>query len=153
MSAKWQGDIPALSAPSQPRSTYIYLRKRPASSLATSRVSRSPRIGLDLSYLETKGTATHPRVVFVGKLYLHFTHPELLVANGRTQTFKHDPQSLKFRHEMGKLTGVKGTTTLAKYLSYHQLGFENGKLVNFVGASGKGVSTLASAYLGAMGEV
>ncbi|OAX38855.1 hypothetical protein K503DRAFT_690783, partial [Rhizopogon vinicolor AM-OR11-026] len=163
VSARWQGDISALSAPSQPRSTYMYLHKRPASSLATSRVFRSPRIGLDLSYPETKGTATHPRVVFVGKLYRHFTHPELLIANGRTQTFvgfylalilekKYDSRSLKFRHELGKLTGIKDTT-LAKYLLDYQLGFENGKLVNFVGVSGKGVSASTSAYLRMMGTL
>ncbi|OAX32586.1 hypothetical protein K503DRAFT_794724 [Rhizopogon vinicolor AM-OR11-026] len=121
----------------QPKSTYMYLRKRPASSLATSRVFHSPRIDLDLSYPETKGTAIHPRVVFVGKLYQHFTHPELLVVNGRTQTF---------------LTGIKDTTTLANYSSDFQLRFEHGKLVNFVGASGKCVSASAYAFLRMMGE-
>ncbi|KAG1766915.1 hypothetical protein EV702DRAFT_980502 [Suillus placidus] len=163
VSVKWQGDIAALSAPSQPRSVYMYLRKRPTSSLATSTVFRSPRIGLDLSNPETKANPTHPRIVFVGKLYRYFTHPELLIANGRTQTFvglylalvegkKYEPGSLKFRNELSKLTGIKGTT-LAKYLSDYQLGFEKGKLANFVGALGKGASASASAYLRMMGTL
>ncbi|KAG0700947.1 hypothetical protein DFH29DRAFT_929466 [Suillus ampliporus] len=163
ISAKWQGDISALSAPSQPRSTYMYLCQRPASSLATSPVFRSPRIGLDLSNPETKPIPTHPRVVFIGKLYRHVTHPELLIANGRTQTFvglyltivegkKYQPDSLRFRSELSKLTGIK-EPTLAKYLSDYQLGFEKGKLENFVGASGKGISASASAYLRMMGTL
>ncbi|KAG1736431.1 uncharacterized protein EDB91DRAFT_1238056 [Suillus paluster] len=163
VSVKWQGDISALSTPTQLRSTCMYLRKRPASSLATSPVLRSPRIGLDLSNPETKASPTHPRVVFVGKLYRYFTHPELLVANGRTQTFvgiyltlvegkKYALGSLKFRNELSKLTGMKDTT-LAKYLSDYQLGFEKGKLVSFVGACGKGVSASASAYLRMMGTL
>lgn len=139
----------------------MYLRKRPTSSLATSRVFRSPRIGLDLSNQETKATPTHPRVVFVGKLYRYFTHPELLIANGRTQTFiglylalvfekKYEADSLKFRSELSKLTGIKDAT-LVKYLSDYELGFEKGVLEDFVGASGKGVLASASAYLKMMG--
>jgi hypothetical protein len=46
---------------------------------------------------------------------------------------KYEPGSLKFRNELSKLTGMKDTT-LAKYLSDHQLGFEKGKLADFVGA-------------------
>ncbi|KAG2146339.1 hypothetical protein DEU56DRAFT_787564 [Suillus clintonianus] len=163
VSAKWQGDISALSAPSQPRSIYMYLRERPASSLATSPVFRSPRIGLDLSNPETKASPTHPRVIFVGKLYRYFTYPELLVTNGRTQTFvglylalvegkKYEPGSLEFRNELNKLTGIKDTT-LAKYFSDYQLGYEKGKLANFVGAHGKGVLASASAYLRMMGTL
>lgn len=121
VSVKWQGDIAALSPPSQPRSIYMYLRKRPPSSLATSPVFRSPRIGLDLSNPETKANPTHPRIVFVGKLYRYFTYPELLIANGRIQTFvglylalvegkKYEPGSLKFRNDLRKLTGMKDTT-------------------------------------------
>ncbi|KAG2091955.1 uncharacterized protein F5147DRAFT_779808 [Suillus discolor] len=163
VSVKWQGDIAALSAPSQPRSVYMYLRKRPASSLAASPVFRSPRIGLDLSNPETKASPTHPRVIFVGKLYRYFTYPELLVVNGRPQTFiglyvalvegkKYEPGSLRFRNELSKLTGIKDTT-VAKYLSDYQLGFEKGKLANFVGAIGKGASASASVYLKMMGTL
>jgi hypothetical protein len=163
VSTKWKGDISALSIPRKPRSTYMYLRKRPASSLVTSRIFRSPRIGLDLSNQETKATSSHPRVVFVGKLYRHVTHPELLIANGRAQTFvglllalvaekKYEASSLKFRNELSELTGIKDTT-VAKYLSDYQLGFEKGNLENFVGASGKGVSASASAYLRMMGTL
>lgn len=163
VSVKWQGDIAALSTPSQPRSVHMYLRKRSVSSLATSPVFRSPRIGLDLSNPETKANPTHPRIVFVGKLYRYFTYPELLIANGRIQTFvglylslvegkKYEPGSLKFRNELSKLTGIKGMT-LAKYLSDYQLGFEKGKLANFVGAPGKGASASASAYLRMMGTL
>lgn len=163
VSVKWKGDIAALSAPSQSRSVYMYLRKRPASSLAISPVFRSPRIGLDLSNPETKANPTHPRIFFVGKLYRHFTYPELLIANGRAQTFvglylalvkgkKYEPGSLKFRNELSKLMGIKDTT-LAKYLSDYQFGFEKGKLTNFVGAVGKGISASASAYLRMMGTL
>ena len=87
VSAKWKGDIYALSIPRKPRRTYMYLRKRPASSLVTSRIFCSPRIGLDLSNQETRATSSHPRVVFVGKLYRRVTHPELFIANGRAKTF------------------------------------------------------------------
>lgn len=141
----------------------MYLRKRPASSLAASPVFRSPRIGLDLSNPETKAIPTHPRVVFVGKLYRYFTYPEFLVASGRPQTFvglyvalvkgkKYKPGSLKFRNKLSKLTGIKDTT-VAKYLSDYQLGFEKGKLANFVGAIGKGASASASTYLKMMGTL
>jgi len=123
----------------------------------------SPRIGLDLSHPETKATPANGRVVFVGKLYRYFTHPELLVANGRIQTFvglylalvegeTYEPDSLKFRNELCKLMGMKDTT-LAKYLSDYHLGFEKGKLENFVGPSGKGASASASAYLRMMGTL
>ncbi|KAG9317913.1 hypothetical protein JVU11DRAFT_2144 [Chiua virens] len=50
-------------------------------------VYHSPRIGLDLSHPDTTATITHPRVIFVGKLYRHFTHPELLSSKGRVQSF------------------------------------------------------------------
>jgi hypothetical protein len=141
----------------------MYLRKRPASSLTTSRVFCSPRIGLDLSNTETIATTEHPRVVFVGKLYRYFTHPELLTANGRAQTFvglymivvaekNYETNSLKFRNELSKAMGIKDTT-LAKYLSDYQLGLEKGKLENFVGVSGKGVSASTSTYLRMMGTL
>jgi hypothetical protein len=163
VSVKWQGDIAALSAPSQPRSVYMYLRKRPASSLTTSPVFRSPRIGLDLSNPETKINLTHPRIVFVGKLYRYFTYPELLIVNGRVQTFvglylalvegkKYKPGSLEFRNELTKLTGIKDMT-VANYLSDYQFGFEKGNLADFIGAVGKGVSASASAYLRMMGTI
>jgi len=80
VSIKWKGDISALSIPRKPRSTYMYLHKRPASSLVTSCIFRSPRIGLDLSNQETKPTSSHPAVVFVDKLYHHVTHPELVTS-------------------------------------------------------------------------
>ena len=139
----------------------MYLRKRPASTLVTSRVFRSPRIGLDLSNQETKASVTHPRVIFVGRLYRYFTHPELLIANGRTQTFvglylallhekKYEAGSMMFRSELSKLTGIKDST-LVKYLSDYRWGFEKGKLEGFIGASGKGVAASASAYLKMMG--
>jgi hypothetical protein len=45
-------------------------------------------------------------------------------------------------------------TTLAKYLSDYQHGFEKGKLADFVaGALGKGASSSASAYLRMMGTL
>ncbi|KIK36060.1 hypothetical protein CY34DRAFT_16647 [Suillus luteus UH-Slu-Lm8-n1] len=157
------GDIAALSAPSQPRSVYMYLRKRPPSSLATSPVFRSPRIELDLSNPETKANPTHPRINFVGKLYRYFAYQELLIANRRIQTFvglylalvegkEYEPGSLKVRNELRKLTGMKDTT-LATYLSDYQHGFEKGKLADFVGALGKGASALVSAYLRMMGTL
>jgi len=37
----------------------MYLHKRPASSLVTSRIFHFPRIGLDLSNQETKATSSH----------------------------------------------------------------------------------------------
>jgi hypothetical protein len=65
---------------------------------------------------------------------------------------KYEPGSLKFRNDLRKLTGMKDTT-LAKYLSDYQLGFEKGKLADFVGARGKGISASASAYLRMMGTL
>lgn len=163
VSVKWKGDIAALSIPSQPRGVYMYLRKRPASSFVTSPVFRSPRIGLDLSNPYTKANPTHPRIVFVGKLYRYFTHPDLLIANGRTQTFvglylalveekKYEPGSYQFRNELIKLTGIK-YMTLVKYVLDYEFGFERGKLEEFVGAAGKGTSASASAYIRMMGTL
>ncbi|KIK44129.1 hypothetical protein CY34DRAFT_11296 [Suillus luteus UH-Slu-Lm8-n1] len=73
VSVKCQGDIAALSAPSQPRSVYMYLRKRPPLSLATSPVFCSPRIGLHLSNPEIKANPIHPRIVFVWQIIPDYT--------------------------------------------------------------------------------
>jgi ABC-type lipoprotein export system ATPase subunit len=64
----------------------------------------------------------------------------------------YETNSLKFRNELSKAMGIKDTT-LAKYLSDYQLGLEKGKLENFVGVSGKGVSASTSTYLRMMGTL
>ncbi|KIJ69698.1 hypothetical protein HYDPIDRAFT_164007 [Hydnomerulius pinastri MD-312] len=161
----WNGDISALSPPTQDRATYMYLRRKETteSSSKPPTVFRSPRIGLDLSNSETKDSITHPRVVFVGKPYRCFTHPELLASKGRVQTFVglytmlrdskgYTEDSLKLKKELCGIMGLKEQNVI-KYMADYRSGCQVGKLKSFVGPSGKGVCQSASEYLKMMGTL
>ncbi|KIK99014.1 hypothetical protein PAXRUDRAFT_823236 [Paxillus rubicundulus Ve08.2h10] len=161
----WDHDIAALSPPALERNTFMYLRRvnRNASSSVLPTVYRSPRIGLDLSNSETTDSITHPRVVFVGKLYRYFTRPEVLVSKGRMQTFVglyttlrqsncHTEDPLKLKRELCKIMGLK-EQNVSKYLADYGSGYQDGKLRAFVGPSGKGVCQSASEYLKMMGTL
>ncbi|KIJ05193.1 hypothetical protein PAXINDRAFT_177830 [Paxillus involutus ATCC 200175] len=165
VSRVWDYDIAALSPPTLERNTFMYLRRvnRSTSSSALPTVYRSPRIGLDLSNSETTNSITHPRVVFVGKLYRYFTRPELLVSKGRMQTFVglyttlrhsngHTEDSLKLKRELCKIMGLK-EQNVSKYLADYRSGYQDGELKSFVGPSGKGVCQSVSEYLKMMGTL
>ncbi|KAF9235230.1 hypothetical protein BU15DRAFT_89648 [Melanogaster broomeanus] len=161
----WERDISALSPPTLERSTFMYLRRenRNTSSSKLPTVYRSPRIGLELSNPETTESITHPRVVFVGKPYRYFTHPELFGSKGRVQTFTglfttlreskgYTEDSLKLKKELCDIMGLK-EQNVAKYLADYKSGYRGGELKSFVGPSGKGVCQSASAYLKMMGTL
>ncbi|KAH7907525.1 hypothetical protein BJ138DRAFT_1137511 [Hygrophoropsis aurantiaca] len=160
VSSKWNGDISALRPTTHERAIRMFLHARPtASSANKSRVFCSPRIGLDLSNPETTTSPTHPRVKYVGKPYRYFTHPHLLTANGRTQTFlgtylesEHLENESELKKTLCSLTGIK-EQTIAKYLSDYRFGYDEGDLSDFVGSVGKGVCASASAYLKMMGTL
>ncbi|KIJ13363.1 hypothetical protein PAXINDRAFT_181369 [Paxillus involutus ATCC 200175] len=165
VSRVWDQDIAALLPPRLERNTFMYLRRvnRNTSSSALPTVYRSPRIGLDLSNSETTDSITHPRVVFVGKLYRYFTRPELLVSKGRMQTFVglyttlrhsngHTEDSLKLKRELCKIMGLK-EQNVSKYLADYRSGYQDGELKSFVGPSGKGVCQSVSEYLKMMGTL
>ncbi|KAF9226976.1 hypothetical protein BS17DRAFT_697478, partial [Gyrodon lividus] len=165
VSRVWDGDISALSPPTPERNAFMYLRRENRNTVSSVLpiVYRSPRIGLDLSNSETTDSITHPRVIFVGKQYRYFTHPEFLASKGRTQTFVglyttlresgvHTEDSLKLKRELCNITGLK-ESNVAKYLADYRSGHQSGKLKSFVGPSGKGVCQSASEYLKMMGTL
>ncbi|KAF9463686.1 hypothetical protein BDZ94DRAFT_596079 [Collybia nuda] len=164
---KWGGDTAAF-APTTPTNTTasLYLKPRPANSNSLRPpVYRSPRIGLELSHPGTTASPTHPRVVFLPKPYRYFTHPELLTANGRSQTFLGVLQTLRSRGQYGdtivhtglqrkliEVTGIR-EATVKKYLEDYKSGVDRGKLKSFVGPPGKGASSSPSSYLTMMGTL
>ena len=92
----WAGDTCAFTSEKDERSTRLFLRpvSEPSSTSSSSRITStiyfSPRIGLDLSHPGTTNPEIlpiHPRIQFLPKPYRFFAHPEVLVANGRPQTF------------------------------------------------------------------
>lgn len=160
----WNGDISALS-PSPLRGTFMYLQRETQDSSVGERptVYRSPRIGLDLSNPDTTESITHPRVVFVGKSYRYFTHPELLAYKGRVQTFiglhtmlreakGYAEDSMELKKALRDMLGL-GDQNISKYMADYRSGYQVGKLKSFVGRSGKGVCQSASEYLKMMGAL
>lgn len=161
----WGGDISALAPPTLARGTCMYL-KRGDRDLSVGRgltVYSSPRIGLDLSNADTTDSITHPRVVFVGKLYRYFTHPELLTSKGRMQTFVglysmlreskgYAEDSMELKYAL-RNTSHLGEQIVRKYTEYYRSGYQSGKLRSFVGPSGKGVCQSAAEYLKMMGAL
>ncbi|KAG6373907.1 hypothetical protein JVT61DRAFT_6060 [Boletus reticuloceps] len=161
----WNGDIFALSPPTPPRGTFMYLRRATQNPLDGKRptVYRSPRIGLDLSNPDTTGSITHPRVVFVGKPYRYFTHPGLLAYKGRVQTFVglynmlieskgYAEDSMELKKALRDLLGL-GEQNVSKYMADYRSGYQGGKLKSFTGRAGKGVCQSASEYLRMMGAL
>ena len=176
---KWAGDTCAFNSGEDERSTRLYLRpaSEPSSTSSTSRTAStiyfSPRIGLDLSHPGTTNPEIlplHPRIQFLPKPYRFFTHPEVLVANGRPQTFlgilslcistSTNPdltEALKkplLSQEIAALMAIKEPTS-AKYLAEYVAGREGGidLLKSFVGSKGKGASSSPSSYLRMMGAL
>ncbi|GLB34382.1 hypothetical protein LshimejAT787_0112660 [Lyophyllum shimeji] len=137
-----------------------------ASSSATKpTVYRSPRIGLDLSHPGTTASPSHPRVSFLPRPYRYFTHPELLTANGRPQTFLgvlrtcldstcagQGLENPRLRRELVKITGLN-ESTVVRYLDHYKGGVDSGKLRAYIGAQGKGASSSPGTYLRMMGTL
>lgn len=165
----WGGDISAFPSSSKERSvspiaSLRLQRIHPPSEMKCTQIYRSPRIGLDLSHpdLTVDTPLTHPRCVYVSKLYRYFVHPHLLTANGRGQTFLGAYQacvdSRLFEEdgslctELVKLTGLKAAT-VKKYLEEYRHGFKKGVLRSFMGAAGKGSSASPTTFLRMMGTL
>ncbi|KAF8555576.1 hypothetical protein OG21DRAFT_1507589 [Imleria badia] len=161
----WNGDISALSPPTPARDTFMYLHNATRDPSVGERptVYRSPRVGLDLSNPDTTDSITHPRVVFVGKPYRYFTHPELLTSKGRVQTFiglytmlreskGYAEDSMELKKALRDILGL-GEQNVSKYMADYRSGYQVGKLKSFIGRSGKGVCQSASEYLKMMGAV
>lgn len=168
---KWARDTSAFlssdSQSSQGAPTSLFLKPLlPSDAARKPPVYRSPRIGLELSHPGTTATPAHPRVIFLPKRYRYFVHPDLLMSNGRTQTFLGVLQacldsgrygevpfkSASLRSALVNITGLKNST-VDKYLADYQAGIDGGSLGSFVGPSGKGVSGSPSTYLCMMGTL
>ncbi|KZT29538.1 hypothetical protein NEOLEDRAFT_1154003 [Neolentinus lepideus HHB14362 ss-1] len=164
---KWNTDIFAFHPPSSAskfREADLYLHRRPISAHKDRPiVYTSPRVGLDLSNLETTDSLDHPRVMYMPKPYRYLTHPHLLTSNGRPQTLYGLYQGMsllsdyaqdesRVAQELAKLTGLK-QSSVVKYLSDYKQGYECGKLRSFIGAAGKGASSSPATYLRMMGTL
>ncbi|KAI0638673.1 hypothetical protein C8Q77DRAFT_1154286 [Trametes polyzona] len=176
--ANWDGDISAFPPSSRPasRASTMYLRRvaptattPPASSSCSGndpkpRISHSPRIGLDISHpsIPAASALDHPRVHFIARPYRFFTHPHLLTANGRGQTFlgvhdalaegAHRTTDTELLAELVKLTGVKPPTA-AKYLDALKGGLEGGEIKQWIGPKGKTVLSSITAWLAMQGTL
>lgn len=160
---KWKGSTSAFPpACGKSTSSSLYLRPRTTPLLDTPLIYSSPRIGLDLSHPSITESSDHPRVIFIAKPYRYFTHPELLTANGRAQTFIGVLNALlgeglkldevAFRNRLVSITGLK-QQTVNKYLADYQEGLSKGILSSYIGSAGKGASASPSTYLKMMGAL
>jgi hypothetical protein len=118
----------------------------------------SPRVGLDLSNPETVPVATDNRVTYVGRQYRYFRNPELLLANGRLQTFvglfRHAKQRASTEASIASFVATSGkfsAKTVEKYITEFRRGQNTGKLQNFVGLAGK--NSGPAVYLQLMGTL
>ncbi|KAG5636123.1 hypothetical protein H0H81_009055 [Sphagnurus paluster] len=158
---KWANNTSAFQA----RPLSLFLRPRSALASPPPTVYASPRIGLDLSHPGTTTSPDHPRVVFLPRLYRYFTHPELLTANGRTQTFLgvlrtcrsttckgQDLGDVRLRKEVMRITGLN-EATVSRYIENYKGGVDSGRLKAFVGVQGKGASSSPPTYLRMMGAL
>lgn len=164
----WDGDISALPPPPNlipSRDSTMWLRRTPPAPPSTTskptptpRIFRSPRIGLDISHpsIAASTALSHPRVVYVARPYRFFTHPHLLTANGRGQTFLgvydaleargHCTNDAELLGELVRLTGVKGPTA-RNYLAALRAGLERGTLEEWIGPEGKKVLSSVTKWL------
>ncbi|EUC57361.1 hypothetical protein RSOL_219490 [Rhizoctonia solani AG-3 Rhs1AP] len=155
----WKGDTCAFLG-SEPGPSRVFLR--PIEGKRGGKVAKmytSPRIGLELSRIQTVGeaTATHPRVQYVIRPYRFFTHPELM-GTVRPQTF----YGLLQAHEAGQLSragiadvsGMK-PTQVPTFFGYVEAGRKAGPgaVKDFVGEKGKGVGPVAAKFLKMAGVV
>ncbi|KAJ3497118.1 hypothetical protein NMY22_g19732 [Coprinellus aureogranulatus] len=91
---KWRKDTSAFPSTDPGTTAPAYsLHLVPRDTTATGSASviyQSPRIGLELSHPGTTGPSVRPlhsRIRFLPRPYRYFRNPDLLVANGRSQTF------------------------------------------------------------------
>ncbi|KDN44791.1 hypothetical protein RSAG8_05264, partial [Rhizoctonia solani AG-8 WAC10335] len=96
----WKGDTTAFLPGSEPGPSRVFLRPVERKGAKLPKMYTSPRVGLELSRIQTPGEATalHPRVQYVIRPYRFFTHPELM-GTIRPQTF----YGLLQAHEAGQL--------------------------------------------------
>ncbi|CAE6344067.1 unnamed protein product [Rhizoctonia solani] len=155
----WKGDTSAFLLTTEPGPSRVFLRPTKGKSTKPSKMYTSPRIGLELSRIQTPGeaTATHPRVQYVIRPYRFFTHPELM-GPIRPQTF----YGLLQAHEAGQLSrsgiaevsGMK-PTQVPTFFGYVDEGRKAGPraVKDFVGEKGKGVGPVAAKFLKMAGIV
>lgn len=163
---RWNGETSALSSaslPSKSGASMYFVPVEVQEELPA--VFRSPRIGLDLSHatislpsVSVADTLAHPRTLFVSKPYRYFTHPHLLTANGRGQTFfgvytaftssstsaRSDEKRLLSR--VVKSTGLKMDAAV-KYSAAYRDGKNSGSLASLIGPKGKGAGSSPVAFL------
>ncbi|CAE6382821.1 unnamed protein product [Rhizoctonia solani] len=153
----WGGDTSAFVA--EPGPSRMFLRPVDQKGTKIPRMYTSPRIGLELSRIQTPGeaTASHPRVQYVTRPYRFFTHPDLM-GSIRPQTF----YGLLHAHESGHLTrtgiadvsGMK-PSQVSTFCGYVEEGRKAGPgaVKEFVGEKGKGVGPSAARFLKMVGVV
>jgi len=169
---KWEGNISAILSDEGGPSTCLYLKEVKSEERSRRpKVYFSPRIGLDLSHPGTTDPATlplHPRIRFLPRLYRFFVQPNLLVANGRPQTFLGVLQpyldastsaeagllKTSLSGDIARLTGMKEATA-AKYLADYKAGRIAGAqfLKSVIGPQGKGAGSSPATYLKMLGAI
>lgn len=160
VSTTWGDSLFALRRPDHKESTVICMHLVKKESVGTCPIIHtSPRVGLDLSHPSTKPEPSDNRVAFIGRLHRFYRHPELLVHNGRLQTFVGLLCDLRIRkgteaslNSHLAATGKFTPKSVEKYLSEFRRGQSSGKLDKFVQLDGKGSST-PSTYLNLMGTL
>jgi hypothetical protein len=192
----WDNDIWAFNSPTeqdlQQGKRMMVMRTRPAMPKAKKNpftgatedvvVYRSPRIGLDLAHRSiplpssaggSSATLKHSRTRFIARPYRCFTHPNLLVANGKPQTFlgvlnhvlqKKGTNEQKIPNsrlvaEVVKRTGMKEATakpwveTYTEAQNFKKEGDDTvvKELKEFIGPKGKNISGQSVRYIGMVG--
>ncbi|CAE6477535.1 unnamed protein product [Rhizoctonia solani] len=157
--ALWKGDTSAFLSPeAELGPSRVFLRPVDRKGAKPPVMYSSPRIGLELSRIQTAGeaTATHPRVRYVLRPYRFFTHPELM-GPIRPQTF----YGLLLAQEAGQLTRSIADVTGMKpiqiptYSGYVEAGRNAGPkaIKDFVSEQGRGVGPVAPKFLKMAGVV
>ncbi|KAF8596191.1 hypothetical protein BDV93DRAFT_528252, partial [Ceratobasidium sp. AG-I] len=154
----WAGDTCALGEEGPGR---MFLRPVPTSSANTGKkkepaaIYTSPRIGLDLSRIQTASTATatHPRVQYLIRPYRFFQHPALL-GSARPQTVYGLLASGLPRSKVSGLVGAKpiAVETMDGHL---QDGRRKGKagIAEFISENGKGAAPSSTRFMKMAGVV
>ena len=162
--------VSASSSSSKPTGSWNFLGSKKQTVIYS-----SPRIGLELSHPGTTGPSVsplHSRIRFLPRSYRYFKDPELLVKNGRPQTFLgvllhcakklglsglsaktlKNPRLIK---DMCKVAGFQDTLA-QKYLTSFLDGTKDAEELlerEFIGAQGKGAGSSPANYLRMMGAV
>ncbi|KAG8732194.1 hypothetical protein FRC11_000080 [Ceratobasidium sp. 423] len=155
----WQGDTSAFLSTPEPSPSRIFLRPIQRKDVKPPKMYTSPRVGLELSRIQTvpEVTSTHPRVKYILRPYRFLTYPQLH-GSVRPQTF----YGLLQAHEAGQLTragiadvsGMK-PSQVSTYYGYVEGGRDAGKkaVAEFIGEKGKGVGPSPSRFLKMAGLV